>query len=122
MPPSAWRPTRWAPSSCSSCSAGSASCRISASPWRPRWAALDARLKSGLRAIAASSLAMGAVVWLVSAYLADMFAAPGILPRFAALTAMVGAGLVVYAAATLATGALEIRQLRTLLRRGGSAA
>jgi putative peptidoglycan lipid II flippase len=78
---------------------------------------LDARLKSALRAIVASSAAMGAVVWLVSAYFADMFVAPGVIARTAALAAVVGAGLVVYAVATLATGALEVRQLRTLLRR-----
>jgi putative peptidoglycan lipid II flippase len=81
----------------------------------------DARLKSALRAILASSIAMGAAVWLLSAYLADVFAASGIIPRAAALAAVVGAGLVVYAAATLATGALEMRQLRTLLRRGPTA-
>jgi putative peptidoglycan lipid II flippase len=81
--------------------------------------ALDARLKSALRSIIVSSAVMGAAVWLVSAYFADMFAAPGILSRTAALAALVGAGLGVYAAATLATGALELRQLRTLLRRGG---
>jgi putative peptidoglycan lipid II flippase len=81
----------------------------------------DARLKSALRAIVASSIAMGAVVWLVSFYLADMFTAPGVLPRTVALAAVVGTGLVVYAVATLVTGALEMRQLRTLLRRRGSA-
>jgi len=82
---------------------------------------IDARLKSTLRAIVVSSAAMGAAVWLVSAYLADMFAIASILSRFTALAAVVGAGLAVYAVATLATGALEIRQLRTLLGRGGSA-
>jgi putative peptidoglycan lipid II flippase len=82
---------------------------------------IDARLKSTLRAIVVSSAAMGAAVWLVSAYLADMFAIASILSRFTALSAVVGAGLAVYAVATLATGALEIRQLRTLLGRGGSA-
>jgi putative peptidoglycan lipid II flippase len=81
--------------------------------------ALDARFASALRAILVSSLAMGAAIWLVSAYFADMFAAPGVLPRTAALGAVVGAGLAVYAIAILATGALELRQLRTLLRRGG---
>jgi putative peptidoglycan lipid II flippase len=80
----------------------------------------DARLKSALRAIIASSAVMGVVVWLLSTYLADMFAAPGILSRVAALAVVVGGGLLVYAAATLATGALEMRQLRTLMRRRGS--
>jgi putative peptidoglycan lipid II flippase len=79
----------------------------------------DARLKSALRAILVSSLAMGAVVWLLSAYLADMFVAPGVLQRTVALVVMVTAGLMVYAVATLATGALEVRQLRALLRRRG---
>jgi putative peptidoglycan lipid II flippase len=84
--------------------------------------ALDARFTSALRAILVSSVAMGAAVWLVSAYFADMFAAPGILPRTAALACVVGGGLLVYAVATLATGAVEIRQLRTLLRRRGPGA
>jgi putative peptidoglycan lipid II flippase len=83
--------------------------------------ALDARLRSALCAIVGSSAAMGAAVWLVSAYLGDMFATAAIVPRFTALAAVVGVGLLVYAAATLATGALEIRQLRTLLRRGSAA-
>jgi putative peptidoglycan lipid II flippase len=82
----------------------------------------DARLRAALRAIMASSIAMGAVVWLLSAYLADMFVAPGVLLRTVALAAVVGAGLAVYAVATLVTGALEVRQLRTLLRRRGSTA
>jgi putative peptidoglycan lipid II flippase len=81
--------------------------------------ALDARLKSALRAILVSSVAMGAVVWLVSSYLADRLAAPGILARTAALAAVVGTGLAVYTVASLATGALELRQLRTLLRGRG---
>jgi putative peptidoglycan lipid II flippase len=79
----------------------------------------DARLKSAIRAIVASSIVMGAVVWLVSAYLADMFAAPGILPRVAALAAVVGGGLAVYGLACLVTGAVEPRQLRALLLRRG---
>jgi putative peptidoglycan lipid II flippase len=79
----------------------------------------DARLKSAIRAILASSAVMGAVVWLLASWLADLFAAPGVILRTLALAAVVGAGLAVYAAATLATGALEMRQLRTLLRRRG---
>jgi putative peptidoglycan lipid II flippase len=81
----------------------------------------DARLKSALGAIMASSIVMGAVVWLMSAYLADIFTASGILLRVAALAAVVGGGLVVYGMACLATGAVALRQLRALLllRRGG---
>jgi putative peptidoglycan lipid II flippase len=82
---------------------------------------LDSRLKGALRAIAINSLVMGAVVWLVSTYLAEMFAAPGVIPRFAGLAALVGAGLAVYAVGSLALGAVEIRQLRTVLRRRGPA-
>jgi putative peptidoglycan lipid II flippase len=84
--------------------------------------ALDSRLKSSLRAIAVNSVIMGVVVWLASAYLADTFAAPGVIARFAALSALVGAGLAVYAIGSVVLGAVEIRQLRTLLRRRGSAA
>jgi putative peptidoglycan lipid II flippase len=79
----------------------------------------DARLKAALRAIVASSLVMGLVVWLLALYLAPMFTAPGFLPRTLALGAVVGGGLAVYAMATLATGAVQIRQLRALLRRRG---
>jgi putative peptidoglycan lipid II flippase len=77
----------------------------------------DARLKSALRAILLSSVVMGAVVWGLSAWLADWFAAPGVAWRTLALVVVVGAGLAVYAMATLVTGAVEVRQLRTLLRR-----
>jgi putative peptidoglycan lipid II flippase len=82
---------------------------------------LDTRLRSALRAILANSAVMGAVVWVVSAYLAGMFVAPGIIARTVALAAVVGAGLLVYGVGTLALGAVEIRQLRTLLRRRGAA-
>jgi putative peptidoglycan lipid II flippase len=77
----------------------------------------DARLKQALRAILVSSAAMGAAVWGLSAWLADWFAAPGVVWRTLALAVVVGAGLAVYAVATLVTGAVEVRQLRTLLRR-----
>ncbi|HEY1244613.1 MAG TPA: lipid II flippase MurJ, partial [Hyphomicrobiaceae bacterium] len=82
---------------------------------------LDLRLKWVLRAILVNSLVMGVVVWLASIYLAEMFTTPGVIARFAALAALVGAGLVVYAIGSVALGAIEIRQLRTLLRRRGPA-
>jgi putative peptidoglycan lipid II flippase len=81
---------------------------------------IDSRLKWVLRTIAVNSAVMGVVVWLVSAYLADMFTA-GIVPRTAALAALVSAGLAVYAVGSLALGAVEVRQLRTFLRRRGPA-
>jgi putative peptidoglycan lipid II flippase len=81
---------------------------------------LDSRLKWALPSIAVNSAVMGVVVWLVSAYLADMFTA-GIVPRTAALAALVSAGLAVYAVGSLALGAVEVRQLRTFLRRRGPA-
>jgi putative peptidoglycan lipid II flippase len=82
---------------------------------------LDSRLKVSLRAIAVNSAVMGVVVWVVSAYLTEMFAAPGVLARFAALGAVVGVGLAVYAVGSLALGAVEVRQLRTFLRGQGPA-
>jgi putative peptidoglycan lipid II flippase len=82
---------------------------------------LDRRLASALRAIVVNSVIMGVVVWLASLYLADMFAAPSIVARFTALAALVGAGLAVYAVGCVALGAVELRQLRTLLRRGSAA-
>jgi putative peptidoglycan lipid II flippase len=83
---------------------------------------VDARLGRALRFIVVNSLAMGAAVWLVSVFLADAFASPSVLARGAALALLVGTGLVVYAAGTVASGAVEIRQLRSLLGRGGPAA
>jgi hypothetical protein len=41
--------------------------------------------------------------------------------RFGALGALVGAGLLVYGLAILALGVIDRRQLRSLLRRRGSA-
>jgi peptidoglycan biosynthesis protein MviN/MurJ (putative lipid II flippase) len=65
-----------------------------------------------------ASLIMGAVLWALAAYLEPWFgASQGVVVRFTALGALVGAGLAVYAAAVLALGAMELRQLRGLIRR-----
>ena len=83
---------------------------------------LDTRLRRALRFIVVNSLVMGVAIWLVSIFLDDAFAAPGVLSRAAALAALVGTGLVVYAVGTVGTGAIEIRQLRSFLSRRGPAA
>jgi putative peptidoglycan lipid II flippase len=78
----------------------------------------DQRLKRALPRTAISSLAMGAALWVVANALAGSFgvaAAP--LVRVAALVGLVGSGLAVYAIAVFATGALDMRQLRRLLKR-----
>ena len=78
----------------------------------------DARLKRALPLIVLASLIMGAALWLVAGYLQPWFGAShGVMVRITALSTLVGAGLVVYAAAVLALGAMELRQLRGLLRR-----
>ena len=78
----------------------------------------DARLKKALPLIVLASLIMGAVLWIVAAFLQPWFGpAQGVIARFTGLGALVGAGLAVYAAAVLALGAMELRQLRGLIRR-----
>jgi putative peptidoglycan lipid II flippase len=77
----------------------------------------DARLKRTLWLTVACSLAMGIGVWIAAVYFDGWFAAPNLLWRVCALAALVGTGLLVYGAGILATGAVELRQLRTLLRR-----
>jgi putative peptidoglycan lipid II flippase len=81
----------------------------------------DARLKRALPLIVLASLIMGGVLWLAAGYLQPWFGtSQGTIVRLFALAALVGAGLVVYAAAVLALGAIDLRQLRGLLRRNRS--
>jgi putative peptidoglycan lipid II flippase len=78
----------------------------------------DARLKRALPLIVLASLVMGAALWLVAYQLQPWFGpAHGVLVRVTALGLLVGAGLAVYAAAGLALGAVDLRQLRGLVRR-----
>ncbi|HJZ42483.1 MAG TPA: murein biosynthesis integral membrane protein MurJ, partial [Hyphomicrobiaceae bacterium] len=78
----------------------------------------DARLKRALPLIVLASLIMGAALWLAAGYLQPWFGAShGVMVRITALSTLVGSGLVIYAAAVLALGAMELRQLRGLLRR-----
>jgi len=78
----------------------------------------DQRLKRALPRTVLSSLVMGAVLWVVAGVLDGSFgvsASP--LIRIAALAGLVGSGLAVYAIAVFATGALDMRQLRSFLKR-----
>jgi putative peptidoglycan lipid II flippase len=77
----------------------------------------DARLKRALWLIIASSLVMGIGVWIAAVYLDGLFSAANVLWRAWALSVLVAAGLVVYGAAILGSGAVELRQLRSILRR-----
>ena len=77
----------------------------------------DARLKRALWLIVASSLVMGIGVWIAAVYLDGLFGAANVLWRAWALGVLVAAGLVVYGAAILGSGAVELRQLRSILRR-----
>ena len=83
--------------------------------------AADARLRRVLPMTVLASLMMGAALWLVAGQLDPWFAgSQGVLVRMTALAALVGAGLAVYAAAALGLGAIDLRQVRGLIRRGRS--
>jgi putative peptidoglycan lipid II flippase len=78
----------------------------------------DARLKRALPLIVLASLIMGATLWLIAGAMEPWFGpSHGSVARFTALGALVGVGLVVYGAAAMALGAVEVHQLRSLLRR-----
>ena len=78
----------------------------------------DARLKRVLPRIFLASVIMGVVLWAVAGALDGMFKPPTPeLMRALALTVLVGAGFLAYAVAVFATGALDMRQLRSFLRR-----
>ncbi|HEX9881128.1 MAG TPA: lipid II flippase MurJ, partial [Hyphomicrobium sp.] len=78
----------------------------------------DQRLKRTLPRTIVSSLAMGAALWIVADMLEGSFgvSAPPLV-RVAALAGLVGSGLAVYTMAVFATGALDMRQLRSFLKR-----
>jgi putative peptidoglycan lipid II flippase len=76
----------------------------------------DARLMCALRLMVLSSLIMGVAVWGTATVLQEWFAAPGVVLRASGLALLVTAGLAVYGAAALISGAVEVRQLRALLR------
>jgi putative peptidoglycan lipid II flippase len=77
----------------------------------------DLRLKRALKLIVISSLIMGLAVWITATVLQDWFSAPSVLVRAGALATLIGCGLAVYSTAILISGAVEVRQLRALLRR-----
>ena len=77
----------------------------------------DARLTRALKLIVVASLVMGVAVWITATVFQDWFAAPGVLLRAGGLALLVASGLAVYGAAILLSGAVEVRQLRALLRR-----
>ena len=78
----------------------------------------DARLTRALKLIVVASLVMGVAVWITCQPCSqDWFAAPGVLLRAGGLALLVAAGLAVYGAAILLSGAVEVRQVRALLRR-----
>ncbi len=81
--------------------------------------ALDARARRRLPRALLASVAMGLAVWALAAALAPWLTGPE-AARFAALAGLVAAGLAVYALLALATRAVELRDLRGLLRRRGA--
>jgi putative peptidoglycan lipid II flippase len=77
----------------------------------------DARLERALGLIVVCSLIMGAAVWGTAEALRDWFADSGVIRRASGLALLVTAGLAVYGSAIVLSGAVELRQLRALLRR-----
>jgi len=78
----------------------------------------DQRLRRKLPRIVLSSAVMGVVLWFVADWLGASFGEPTPpLVRFAALATLVCSGFAVYALAVFATGALDMRQLRSFLKR-----
>ena len=71
---------------------------------RRNFLAVDARLKRHLMGVLAATAAMGGILWLAVAFLADAFAG-GEATRAAALVAVVILGMVVFALAALLFGA-----------------
>jgi putative peptidoglycan lipid II flippase len=79
---------------------------------------VDERLRRTLPRILLSSAVMGAVLWLVVEALGASFGASAPpWQRVAALVGLVASGAAVYGLAIFATGALDMRQLRGLLKR-----
>jgi putative peptidoglycan lipid II flippase len=68
-----------------------------------------------------ATIVMGAALWIAAGALEPWFAPPsGTAVRFGALAALVSAGLLVYVVAIFAFGVIDLRQLRSLLRRNSS--
>jgi putative peptidoglycan lipid II flippase len=82
---------------------------------------IDARLRRALPRIVFATIVMGLALWAAAAALEPWFAPPsGTVVRFGALAALVSAGLLVYVVAIFAFGVLDLRQMRSLLRRNSS--
>jgi putative peptidoglycan lipid II flippase len=81
----------------------------------------DARLARALPRVLLASAVMGVALWFASDALQPLFApGTGVLTRSTALAALTGAGFLVYAIGALVFGAVDLRQLRGLVRRRGS--
>ncbi len=78
---------------------------------------MDARLKSRALRIILASVAMGAGVWLLAAYLGDQFAGDS-MNRIAALTGLVIAGMLLYGLAVRLFGAMKAGEIRDILKPG----
>jgi putative peptidoglycan lipid II flippase len=79
---------------------------------------LDRRMARAFGAILLSSVVMGVALVVTAHYLAPSFATGlSFLVHIVALAILVGAGLAVYALVVLLTGAINLRQLRNLIRR-----
>ena len=77
---------------------------------------IDRRARANLPRIAAATLAMGAVLWLLRAALEPALAGGAAL-RLAALAALIAAGAAVFGGLVLALGVTGWRELRSQLRR-----
>ncbi len=79
----------------------------------------DARFRRAIPLILLSSAAMGVALWIGAGQLDGHFAAGvGLVHRIGALTVLVMGGMMAYAIAVVGTGAIEVGQLKRLVRRG----
>ena len=77
----------------------------------------DERLTRALKRIVVASAVMGVAVWVTATIFEDWFIAPSVVLRTSGLALLVGSGMAVYGVVILLSGAVEVRQLRALLRR-----
>lgn len=82
--------------------------------------ATDARCRRALPLILLSSAAMGVALWIGAGQLSSHFApGVGMTQRIAALAVLITGGALAYAIAVVGSGAIEVGQLKRLVRRAG---
>ncbi len=80
---------------------------------------VDARLKQALPMIIVSSIAMGALLWVLAAVFAEELASGSSLPiRLGTMAGVIAAGLIVYFTVAHVTGAVRLGSLKAAFTRG----